>query len=427
MKRIPFFLVGVVLLSTWLTAGSHPGAKVARAQEIQRIAAIVNEDIISMYDLLARLEFVLVTSQLPNTEDTRRRLVPQVLRGLIDEQLQLQEAKRLNLTVSQPELDQAVANLEQQNNIPPGSLGEFLARANLQKSTVLAQVKAGFAWQKVVAQRIRPRVRISEEEIDEVLRQISRNQGNVQFLLSEIFLAVDTPDEEISVGETAERLSKQVRDGANFGALARQFSQSGSAGSDGDVGWVQGGQIDVTLEQALSGMRPGQVSEPIRTRTGFYILRLRQQRRFAAKPPQDRSVTIHQIHLKHPVDASADNILAQKDLAQTISSTARGCIDMVKLGKELGVTESTGPTKLKVKDLAEEIRPYALELATGEPSAPISKKDGFSVIMVCERDLAANLPDRNKVRQNLARDRLNVLMRRYLRDLRLGAFLEVRV
>lgn len=426
--RLRIVAVGCLLLL--LAAGLTPAApitKPARAQQVERIAAIVNDDIISMYDLVSRLRMVIVTSRLPDTPEVRQRLVPQVLRSLIDEQLQLQEAKRLNLSVSEREIDRAIAQLEQQNNLPQGQFGAFLEQANLEESTVVDQIRANFAWQKVVAQRIRPQVRISEEEIDEVLRQMSRNQGSMQYRVAEIFLSVDSPEQEQSVRETAQRLSQQIRGGADFAVLARQFSQSASADAGGDVGWVQRGQINSDLEEALTRLAPGRVSDPVRTRAGYFILLLRERRTLEAKPPDQLTVTLRQINLKHPENASADDIIAQKELAETISQTASGCDDMAKLSNELGVSSSAGPIKVKVQELSDTIRPVALGLEVGEPSAPISNQEGFSVIMVCQRDEAASLPNRDEIRETLIRERMNVLMRRYLRDLRLGAFLEVRV
>lgn len=428
MKRLTLAGLGVLVLVLALAvSGRLLGPRPAHAEQVQRIAAIVNDEVISVYDLVSRLRMVMVSSRLPDSPENRRRLVPQILQGLINEQLQIQEAKRLNLKVTDKELQEAIANLAQQNNVAPGEFGEFLRSAGLEIATVVAQVRANFAWQKVVAQRIRPRLRVSDEEVDEVLRRISLNQGSRQYQISEIFLSVDSPDQGQSVSDTAERLTKQIRDGADFGSLAKQFSQSGSASSNGDVGWVQRGQILEELEEVLERMGPGDVSDPIRTRTGFYILLLRKHRTLAAKPPEEISVTLSQINLKHPENATADDLIAQKELAETISNTAQGCEDMVRLSKELGVTSSAGSIKVKVKELAEELRETALTLEVGSPSSPISKKDGIAVVMVCERDERADLPDRNQIHQSLGRERLDVMVRRYLRDLRLGAFLEVRV
>jgi len=399
----------------------------ARAEEIQRIAAIVNDEVISMYDLAARVKMVISTSRLPDAPDTRRRIVPQVLRTLIDERLQLQEANRLNLKVSEDELLRAVESLEQRNNLVPGGFDRFLTQNGIEKSTVMAQLRAAFAWSKVVNQRIRPRVAIGQEEVDEVLDRIKRNQSRQEYQVGEIFLAVDSPEDEPSVRQAAERLAGQIRNGATFAVLAEQFSQSASASSGGDVGWVQLGQLTPALDDTLATLSPGQISEPIRTLTGFTILLLRDRRTLSAKAPNERAVSLRQIVLKHPPDASADAILAQRKLAQQISETATTCDDMSKLGAGPLVTSSNALDKVMIKDLTGPLQSLALELDIQEPSPPISGEDNISVVMVCERDAEANLPSRTDITNNLGRERMNILTRRYLRDLRLGAFLDVRV
>src|SRR6185312_11484830 len=98
----------------------------ASAQELQRIAAIVNEDVISMYDLNARTELIVVTSRLPDTQEIRRRIQPQILRAMIDERLELQEAKRRNVSVSQADIQRAVSSIEAENNLPSGGLKKYL-------------------------------------------------------------------------------------------------------------------------------------------------------------------------------------------------------------------------------------------------------------------------------------------------------------
>lgn len=399
----------------------------ARAEQVQRIAAIVNNDVISMYDLISRLRMVIAVSNLPDTPETRRRLAGQILRSLIDEHLKLQEAKRLNIKVSKKELDDAISRLEKANNLPPGGFDDFLARNGIARSTVVEQIKANFAWSKVIAQKIRPRVRISDEEVEAVRKRMSRSQGNQEYLLSEIFLGVPSPEQEQTVQETADRLAEQIRKGASFDSLARQFSQSGTASVGGDLGWVQRGQLAPDLDAALSKMRPGQVSDPIKTIAGFYILKLRQQRTLAAKPPEDRTVSLRQIILKLPKDPTPDDINAQRQLAEQISETAQGCADMQKLSKELGITTASALNKIKVKDLSEKLRPLALNLKLGQPSSPISLKDGIAVVMVCQRDEEANLPSRDEIRKMLMRERIDIMTRRYLRDLRLGAYVDVRV
>ena len=114
------FLVCAVILLAIIAS-----TELAYAQRIQRIAATVNEDIVSEYDLQARLRVVILSSGLRPTQQLQKRLSQQVLRSLIDERLQLQEAKKRNIRVSKRNMRSRIAMLEKQNQIPPGSLDNF--------------------------------------------------------------------------------------------------------------------------------------------------------------------------------------------------------------------------------------------------------------------------------------------------------------
>ena len=141
-RRCAFAAVlrGALLLAAIVVAGP------AQAQEVMRIAAVVNDEIISVYDLSARMRLVLISSGLEDTQEVRNRLVPQVLRGLVDERLQLQEAKRLNISVRQDRIDEALHTIEEQNEMAAGGLDAFLGRAGVDRATIEEQVRAGISW-----------------------------------------------------------------------------------------------------------------------------------------------------------------------------------------------------------------------------------------------------------------------------------------
>ncbi|MGH6618207.1 MAG: SurA N-terminal domain-containing protein, partial [Alphaproteobacteria bacterium] len=101
----------------------------ALAQGVMRIAAVVNDDVISAYDLNQRVRMVMITGRIPDTPENKRRLAEQVLRNMIDEQLQLQEAKRLNISVSDEDVNRLLAKLNAQNKVPAGTLESILTRS----------------------------------------------------------------------------------------------------------------------------------------------------------------------------------------------------------------------------------------------------------------------------------------------------------
>lgn len=398
------------------------------AQTVEAIAAVVNDEAISTYDLDGRLKLALAVTNLPPTEENRRRLLPRVLRSLIDERLQLQEARRLNIAVSDEEIQAAIATIERQNNMPPGGLQEFLRANGVGFATMADQVRANIAWSKIVRRQIRPQVEVGEDEIDEYLERLRSRGGGTEYIVSEIFLAADGPAEEQTAIQTARDLVGQVRQGTPFPALAGQFSQSPTAAVGGDLGAVREGQLDSRLEEALRSMQPGQVSDPIRVDNGFYILQLRDRRQVDAPSPADTEIALRRIFLQLPPNPSEEEVETQENLARTVSETVAGCEDMETLGAEVGAAQPIDVGRLKVGELPADLRDTVRSLAVGEASRPIRLADGFVVVMVCARDESnTGLPDREEVLRMIGGPRIEMLARRYLRDLRRIAYVDVRV
>ncbi len=430
LRAAPLFAAALLV-----GAGLWPAP--AEAQKDQRIAAVVNDDVVSFYDLNERLKMIISSSNLRDSPELRRRLRSQMLSDLIAEKLQMQEAKRLNIKVEKEEIDKQLARLEKLNRIPTRGLEAFLAQRGIKLSTLEDQLRAQIAWSKVIRRRMRRETggqdeSVGEDEVDEQLARIKDNRNKPSHLVSMIILAVEVPDEEAKVLRNAKHLLEQIRSGADFSAIARQFSQDAAARNGGDIGWVQPGQLEKELDEALLGMRPGQVSEPIRTSTGYQILWLRKRRRAMTPQPEDVVVKLRQVFLPVAAGATPDEVASQKALAQTISETVTDCKDMAKLDKELGSNLSGNLGSLKIRELPAELRPLVLALGLERASKPIATKGGLRVLMVCERkDPPSSLPSRAEIRGKLKLQRqarrAQRLARRILRGLRHTAHIDKRL
>ena len=418
MRRI---LIGMALL---VLAGLAPPAA---AQEVVRIAAVVNDDVISVYDLSARLRLILVSTRLPDTPQNRRRLTAQVLRSLIDEKLQLQEAKRLNIAIDTAEIERALGQVEKRNNIPAGQLSGFLGRAGVAVDTLIHQVRSAIAWNKVLNRESRKITQIGADEIDEALAEIEANRGRPQSQVSEIFLSVDRPEQEEDIGTIASRLVEQIRKGANFGALARQLSQSATAAVEGDIGWVQEGQLVTELDVELKRMRVGEVSEPIRTTAGFHILYLRDRRVLDEVSDDEATIELEHLFIPLPPDARQDDHNATIALADTVAETVATCADLKAVREDSNAPQFPLPGSLKVKDLAPRLREPISALSVGQTGAPLVIANGVLLFMVCSRTDPPGLANREEIGRTLVNQRRDTLARRYMRDLRRAAFVDLRV
>ena len=270
-----------VLFGVWLALLALcwvPGA--AKAQEdLFRPAAVVNDDIISVLDLTMRMQLSIIAAGVEDNQEVRRRLTSQVLRGLIDERLQMQEASRLDIEVTDLQVAGALEQISQQNKMTEGQFLTMLRNRGVIPTTLIDQIRAQIAWQAVVQRRLRPTVVISPEEVDEVVGRLVARQGSIERRVAEIYIPVESAAKEVEGLANANRLLDELRRGANFGGLARQFSQSGTATLGGDLGWVQDGELDEELNSVLIQMGPGDISQPIRSLSGFHILLLRDMRK----------------------------------------------------------------------------------------------------------------------------------------------------
>jgi peptidyl-prolyl cis-trans isomerase SurA len=395
----------------------------AFAQEV-RIAAVVNDDVISIADLQARLRLVIASSNLQDTAQIRQRIAPQVLRTLIDEKLKMQEAKRLDIKVTDQEIAGAVARIEEQNHLPPGGLDAFLKQRDIDKRSLMDQLKATIAWGKLVRRRQPLTAAVSEDDIDAELARMRESAGQEQSRIAEIFLAVDDPSRDEEVKRLADRLYQQIGQGASFPAVAQQFSQSATAAVGGDVGWVTPEQLDPQLAPVVKSLHPGEMAPPVRATGGYYIVLLIDRRVLTLGSAADTKVSLVQVMF--PVGGAEDEAKARAD-AQAVSDKAKSCEDMLRIGREEAPQTSGDLGEIKADEVPAELRKLVLDLPVGVASPPVALRGGIGVIMVCARSAPpSTLPSRQEIADSITRERLERLARRYLRDLRRAAFIDIR-
>jgi peptidyl-prolyl cis-trans isomerase SurA len=419
--RLWLFALGAV--AALLCAGGP-----ARAQSEQRIVAVVNDEVISARDLTDRLELVMLTSGIPDSEQGRARLAPQVLRGLIEERLQLQEARRLDLNVEESEIEQALTNIAQRNQMTVATMREFFAQNGINLETLLDQVRSQIAWVKVVNRQVVPRVTVTVDQLDMAVDEARRNVGQPEYLLSEIVLPLDNPAQAQVVAEDAARLVQTLREGASFDSLARQVSAAASAEQGGDLGWIQGSAVPDQLRDALERLREDDISDPIPSPVGYHIFWLRDRRLSAASTDSAGGrAEVQLAQILFPLDGQA-SLEARRAEALDLRDDLTDCAAMAETAAERNAPNSGQLGWLRVGDLPPVFRQEIATLPVGQVSAPLQGPNGIHLLMVCDRrEAAGDAPERDEIAERLERERVDRLARRYLRDLRKEAFVEVRL
>ncbi len=277
MTFLRFFAFFVCLSFFCATNGYNVAPAVAAAT--QKIAVVVNDDVISVQDLEKRMRMVIVSSGLPNTQDVAQRLLPQVLDSLVREQIMMQEGEKEGFEVTQEELNRGFATIASQNNQKPETFRAMLKRAGIDVSTMERQIRSQIIWGKVVQKKMRARVNISERDVNAELERIRAKIGTPEYLTAEIFLPVTDPKDEADIRELSRRLVNAVRNqGASFYKLAQQFSKSAGAANGGDTGWLHENQLSPEVLQVLRSLKKNQVSSPVKTVKGYHIYFLRDVR-----------------------------------------------------------------------------------------------------------------------------------------------------
>ena len=413
-KNVLFILSTVILVS----AGG-----IARAQSPVGVAAVVNDEPISIIDLVERIKLIAVSSNIEMTPQKSNEMAPQILQQLINEKLQMQEAERRGIEVTQSDIDLAKSTIEQNAGLASGMLDKFLEQRRVAAGTIEDQIKPQVAWQKLLG-TMRRDVQISDAEIDENLARIESNQGKPRNRVQEIFLPVDNQQDSSKVYQTAQEVLKALDQGADFGGLARQISASTSAPAGGDLGWLYAGEVANELQQAINQLAPGEVSAPIQTIRGYYIIKLLDRRRGDAAAITDTRLDLYQLFVPIAADAPQDQINAKLNNAK---QTADSCQALANVAVDLG-SELSGEMKgISPNDLSGPVSRAVGGLDKGQTSDVISVDGGALLVMVCDKIEKSNLPDRDSVKNRLMMERLDILARRKLRELRREAFIDIRI
>lgn len=383
-------------------------APVALAQNAEGVAAIVNDNVISTFDVRQRATLLLVSAGIEQTPEMQQRARAQALRDLVDERLQVEEAAKFEIAISREIIDRRIADIARQNQTTPEGLAAQLAGDGISILTLRQQIEADMAWQRLISGMYGSRVRVSEVEIRETQERIAANATRPQYLLSEIFLPAETEQEFNEMQQGAMRLLEQMQRGAPFPMVARQFSQAPSAAAGGDIGWIAAPELAPELQPIAERLQQGQVSLPVRTPSGVYIIAMRDRRAGAAAG----ATSIASLRM---ISAPAARLNAMERLQRRVEDC--GNLDGAISGIEGATLTDLG--RIQESELSPEVQARIQGVANGRASTVETSGDQASFIVVCARETGGGgIPARDEIEGRLREQELALLAERYLRNLR---------
>ncbi len=392
------------------------------------IAAVVNNKIISTKDINDRINFIGFMSKVEPTVMRSKKFKRQVLEQLIDEELERQEIKRLQIKITLEELNSAKNIMERQLKISKGKLLKFLAENKLSKLDAITQIETNLGWTKAVQTRYRNQLKISDDEISEIRKKVESSIGTTQLFLSEIVIENSIARGQENAKRLIEEIYTKIKEGANFSALARRFSNARSANFNGKVGWTTFDQLEPFLVPSLKLVRTGDITAPIKTKSGYLLLKVEAQKKVTEFDPLKTRVRILQLLFSPKQNNTKEQIDLKLSQIRTKFEDVNSCSKFKNLSKQIPDGELQDLGEFFMGELSMGLRKIVQKLKIGVASKPFKTSNGIAIISVCQRLLPKSIvPSRETVALKLQGEKLEKLAKKYLYDLRQSAFIEIKI
>jgi peptidyl-prolyl cis-trans isomerase SurA len=423
-------LLVVATLPQPLAAQPRPAQPAANPLPGDRIVAVVNTDVISTGDVDNRARLFALSTGMRLSTGIIDRLKPQIVRQLVDERLRMQEAQRRKIVIPDQAIAAAIRDIEQRNNMPPGMLRMRLSVDGVGQRTLISQIRAQLAWTQVLREQLGERGNVTEADVDAQQRLMDQLVGKAEYRVGEIFIPIDDPAQTADAQRFAETVIQELRNGAPFPIVAAQFSQSQGALEGGDRGWVQLTQLDPGVADLVTQMPPGAISNPVKVPGGFSIVTLFGKREIGRE--MGTALTLRQVFLpfSSPLNPQAPTEQQKQVLerARGITNTARGCEQIEQIGRTTDPSRPVDPGEIRLEGVTPpQFRAILAALPIGQPSEPLVSPDGIAVVVVCSREqkVMATM-SKQEIQRYLLNERVELLSRQLLRDLRRQATIQIR-
>ncbi len=403
----------------------------AAPQMIDRVVAVVDDDIIMESELEQRIKTVGVQNnqnELPEAGTLRE----QVLERMITESVQLQMADRAGIRISESQLDDAMGRIAAQNGMSLAEFQQAMASEGVSFAYAREQIRNEMRISRVQQYQVGERIQITDQDIDYFLASdIGRIASAAEYKLRHILISVRSgaaPQEYKEAEAKADKLVAELRNGADFAKTAMAESQGRTALNGGDMGWRKDAQLPSIFADIAPKMSVGDVSEPIRTASGFHIIKLEDKR-------GGNSQLIQQAEVRH-ILITPNEVRDQdqaRELINQIYERLKAGADFAELAREYSDDPGSGASGgdlgwVSPGDMVPEFEQAMDATPTGELSTPVRSQFGWHVLQVTDRreaDIGEEV-QRNQVRQMLYGRRFEEELPIWLRKIRSEAYVDIK-
>ena len=435
MTIMPMFRFPRRTLLAFLTLCVVTVPALAQVQKLDRVVAVVDDDVVMASELQQRLNTIAQQIAAQNVQappiDILRR---QVLEQLIIERLQLQMGARAGVAIAEEELDQAIARVQQNMGVSPADFQKKLEADGISNNAFRQQIRHEMIIRRVEQGSVNRRIQITEQDINNFLRS---KEGEFwkspQFQLGHILIPVSSsaPAEEVTAARAkAESVYEKATSGEDFRALAISNSAGQNALQGGDLGWRKPVELPTLFADALEGLEVGGVTKPFRSDAGFHMLKIHEQRGATEQVVEQTKVR----HILVKTSAIRDD-----DAAYQLLMDLRGQIDSGELKFEDAARDNSEDigTMLQGGDLGwsnpgqfvPEFTQAMDNTPVGEMSMPFRSQFGWHLLQV-EGRRQQDMTDqyiRNQAANLLRNRRYEEELQNWRQEIRDQAYVEIKL
>ena len=411
-------------------------AQAQRVVLLDRIVAVVNKESITLTELnvaVASAERQLRRQgiQLPE----RGVLEGQILERLILDRAQLQRAREAGIRVEELQLDRAVQRIAEDNKMPLAEFRRALERDGLSFEAFRDDVRDEIVLTRLREREVDQNIQVSDNEIDLFLEEAKQpGAASLEYNLANILVRIPeqaSPERIEQARAKAESARKEALAGADFARLAASYSDAPDALQGGALGWRTQERLPDLFAAAVREMKPGDVSEPLRSAAGFHLLKLLERRGAAAQGERVEQTRLRQILIR--TSEAVSDAEARRRIADLRERIATGGADFAELARAQSDDSSAARGGeidwLLPGDAVPEFERAHSSLKIGELSQPVRTPFGYHLIQVLERRRADMSPERRRYQahQILRERKSQVAYQEWLRQLRDETYVELRL
>ena len=365
----------------------------------------------------------------------RENLLREALENLINESAQLQVARQLNMQISPAELQQAIENTAQRNQISLDVMKERLLSQGIAWERYRTQIKRQMLLQRVREREVTSRIKIQDHEVETFLQESSKatdvNKSDIHIAHILIALSENASADEVTQAFTkANDILSEAKKGADFGKLAAEFSKAPDRANGGQLGLRSPDRYPTLFVDAVKPLQPGGLAGPVRSGAGFHILKLIERRSVDALPSSITQTHARHILLRPGNQLSQDAARAQlAGFRQQIATGKASFEELAKLHSQDGSATQGGDLGWSSPgNMVPEFEKVMDSLNPGEISDPLVSRFGVHLVQVLERrEAPLSMRDKQDMARNILRERkFDETMKNWEREMRGRAYVEYR-